>query len=64
MADPSMAASAKGLYKKHRPGGRGVLEHVDKNACRNNGPASMPCRFKQGEGKGIFPLMAQGQVQG
>ena len=24
----------------------------------------MPCRFKQGEGKGVFPLMAQGQVQG
>ena len=42
-----------------------MLEHVDKKrACRNNGPALMPCRFKQGEGKGVFPLMAQGQVQG
>lgn len=65
MADPSMAASAKDYTKSTARGGRAVLEHVDKKrACRNNGRASMPCRFKQGEGKGVFPLMAQGQVQG
>ena len=64
MADPSMAASAKDYTKSTARAAGRRLNAENLHIRLKPAPESAVGLFKQGKGKGVFALMAQGQVQG